>query len=792
MVQSWPVSRVRSIAQVMTFATVLAIASGPKGFADDAAPPLDLARYYGFRELEIFKLERRSHSLLSGDFNHDGRTDLVLVDNSHSRLDLLLQREAPEADDSFAVEDDVNSVGSHWRFEHKKIPIDRSAEALAAGDFNGDGRRDLAYFDDQDRLTIRFQPEEGDWMSRQVIRLADVDAQPWRLAAGDTDGDGRTDLVVLGEKMTYVILQTAPGTFSPPVKIRNTADQLGLALIADLDGDARNDLFYMATDADVRKASARLQEGTGQLGPELRFDLKDMRGLTLFDLVEGAGSEILSIDGTTGRIQVSQFAREGSAEDMLDVRVVQYGFGDSANAKGRDLATGDLDGDGLVDVIVTDPDAAQVIVFRQRPPHGLDAGTAFPSFLGVEQVRVGATEPGERADVFVLSSKEKSVGIARMDGDRLTFPTSLPVTGEPVAFALVDVDADGTQEVLVLEKVKRSSYALQLLQRHGEADWKAAEKPLIELESSNEPGALLTIDANQDGLTDLLLTSTVGRPPTLLLKTADGRFEVATTEGGVQLGNVDRGAISSGTLDGPVTLVAQQSFARSMQLDSTHRWQVRDQFNPIESGAKIVGAATLDLDGAAGNELVLVDTGTNKLRVLRKADDLYGPWEQIEIGSFPYIATRVADLNGDARDDLLLFGASRFIVLYAGQRPPVLTTLMTFESKLTNAFFADLVAGDLNADGQPDIALFDTRTHQVEIITPRNGELVHAINFRIFEEKGFGRERSEGMQPREALIADVTGDGRDDLILLVHDRVLVYPQDDGQAPADPPEQAAAE
>ena len=30
------------------------------------------------------------------------------------------------------------------------------------------------------------------------------------------------------------------------------------------------------------------------------------------------------------------------------------------------------------------------------------------------------------------------------------------------------------------------------------------------------------------------------------------------------------------------------------------------------------------------------------------------------------------------------------------------------------------------------------------------------------------------------MIADVTGDGKADLILLSHDRVLVYPQDDGK------------
>jgi hypothetical protein len=766
--------RVVPLAGIVALLTIVPAEAVP---ADDETP-VELSQYYGFGPLEIFKLERRSQSMLPGDFNGDGRTDLVLIDNSHSRLDLLLQREGPPDEDELPTLSEVNKIGSHWRFEHKKIPIDRSAEALAVGDFNADGRTDLACFDDTDRLTIRFQPEGGNWQDRHVIRLADVDAQPWRLAAGDLNKDGKTDLVVLGKRFTYVLYQTDPGQFDTPVGIRNTTDQLGLAMIADIDGDGRNDLFYLANDADTRKASARLQNEAGQLGPEQRFDLKDTRGITLHDIAEEAGVEILSIDGTTGRMQVSQFDRENTGKDGLDVRMVQYGFGDSTSPKGRDLATGDIDGDGLIDVLVTDPDAAQIILFRQDA-NGLDAGTAYPSFLGVQQIQVASTGPNGSAEAFVLSTREKSLGVSRMDEGRLTFPSSLPNDGEPVAFALVDQDRDGTPELLVLERAQRGRYAVRQLNRQGQ-EWKpAGDEPLVEVETSSEPGSIQSLDANRDGRTDLVLISDVGRDPTLLLATDDGKFEVATTQGGVQIGQIGRGSIFSGTLDDPVTLVAQDNFARSIRLDESNRWQVLDQFNPSASGAKIVGAATLDLDGQEGNELVLVDAGLNKLRVLRKDGMQYQPWEQIDLGPFPYIAARVVDLNGDKREDLLLFGASRFVVLYAGQRPPVLNMVATFESRLDDPFFVDLVAGDLNGDGEPDVALFDTRKHRLEIVTRRGSELVHAINFRVFEEKGFGRQRAEGMQPREGVIADVTGDGRDDLILLVHDRVIVYPQDNG-------------
>ena len=32
-------------------------------------------------------------------------------------------------------------------------------------------------------------------------------------------------------------------------------------------------------------------------------------------------------------------------------------------------------------------------------------------------------------------------------------------------------------------------------------------------------------------------------------------------------------------------------------------------------------------------------------------------------------------------------------------------------------------------------------------------------------------------EPREVVVGDVTGDGLSDVVLLVHDRVLVYPQE---------------
>lgn len=753
-------------------------------------PENPLAAHYGFGKLEIYKLQQRSSNLIAADMNGDGRTDLVLIDNSNSRIDVLQQRDKIPAEKAVPVgPGKVNAIESDKRFEHRKISADREVASLTTGDFNGDGKRDLAYFAVPDQLTIALQSDKGDWTTKKRIRLADVQPAQWILAAGDLNNDRKDDLVVLGKNDTYLVYQQANGELGVPVRLMNTTENLGLVQISDLDGDGRNDLCYLTSADPERPLCARLQGADGRLGAELRCELPKYRGVTLADLDGKPGQEILAIEAQTGRVKVHQLQRPAPDPKELAGQLIQYGFGTQGAGKNRDLATGDVNGDGLTDVVVTDPESAQMIVFLQQKGAGLDLGNTYPGLMGAEQVRIGDIDGDKTAEVVVLSTKEKAIGISRMQEGRLTFPQALPLDKEPSALDLADLNGDGRLEIVYVGKERTSQatkYTLQAVTRAGGNEWrpfKFGDKETISLSLKNTPERLVSLDANRDGRTDFLLFAAGSdRPPTFLLASASGTpEEVTSTEKGFGLGNVVAGGFFVGMLDQPAILVAQNNFARNVTFNDKGQWQVIDQYNAVESEARISGAATIDLDDQPGREIVLVDLGVKKLRVLRREGTVFRPWREVEIGAFPYKSMQVTDLNGDGRDDLLLFGAGKFGVLYAGQTDPRLKTISTYETKLEKVHFMDLAVGDLNADGQMDIAVIDTQSQFVDILNYTSGPgLRHALHFKVFEAKSLSGEEKTGVEPREVVIADVTGDGRADLVLLSHDRVLIYPQDDGE------------
>ncbi|MGB4709030.1 MAG: VCBS repeat-containing protein [Fuerstiella sp.] len=750
------------------------------------------AQFYGFSGVELYKLDERAFALSAGDFDSDGLTDILTVDNRTSCLRLFKQQKDAKADPARTGRM-VNDLKSDWRFEVRQISVDKQIAGLICNDFNNDGRIDAAYIGTPDSLVIRYQPEAGktEWSQKWSTRLPDLTPAAWMIASGDLNGDKRADIAVLGKNVTYIILQNEEGTMDAPLPLINTSSQLSLIQIADLDGDGRDDLSYQANEGSERGLCARLQTKDGRLGPEVRFDLNQPRSVTLYDVDQEPGKELLTVDSRTGRVQISRLTKIAQESGELPARLVQFGIGEASGSRDRAITIGDIDGDKLNDVVVTDPENAQVLVYRQNGIDGLDTAVTYPSLLGASDICSTDIDGDGKAEIVLMSSTESAVAVSQFQDGRMTFPQTVarPMDGFELA-AIQCLPGESSSRLVVCQKKGSGNSAKVMLQylkiSADDDEWvEAAATQTLDAAAIGSRGVnLMTIAADKNGLRDLLVVPNgsgnkgVFRIPGML----DDKAAAATSE----IKPLNLGTTSAGELfakEGSL-FVAREAFARKM-VYKENSWTVADQFNAGESKARISGVAVLNLDDSDGDEVVLIDAGVKKLRILKEANGLYRPWKEVELGSLRFSSVHVADLNGDSKDDLLLFGQQQFAVLYSGRIDSNLQEIASYESDREDAYAADIIAGDLNGDSKVDLAIIDTSIDGIELLHfDADKGLKEATHFRVYEEKRLVTEsNSRGTEPREGLVADVTDDGLADLIILCHDRLIVYPQDSG-APAE--------
>lgn len=228
---------------------------------------------FGFTGPEIFPIDSQIGLLHAADMDGDGLTDLVLVNNSRSKINLLYNRtgktNAPAAEP--LTKRELNELPPDARFRIDSIPSEKRISGLAVTDLNGDGRPDLAYYGEPKELVVVYNQGTNGWSTPKRWPIDDGQLSPNALTAGDLNGDGRTDLVLLAETHAYLIAQDADHNLGEAAKIPLSSLVRSVQVI-DLDNDGRNDLLLVNFDSPTPFRFRRQQNG-GQLGPEVYFKL---------------------------------------------------------------------------------------------------------------------------------------------------------------------------------------------------------------------------------------------------------------------------------------------------------------------------------------------------------------------------------------------------------------------------------------------------------------------------------------------------------------------------------------
>lgn len=736
---------------------------------------------------EVAKLDWNVRALQAVDIDRDGRNDLVVLNNDHASIDILYQIDpaAPAASAPKSIRPNRwEPVVEDARFRKTSITTGTAMYDLVTGDFNGDGRTDFAYTGAPQALTVRYGQADGGWEEKKIPDAPEPLAFPSGLRVADLDNDGRHDLVQLGPKEVAVFYQDAAGVLGVPIRFPLPEENgYGLELF-DLDGDSRIDLVYLS--ASKRDAMhVRRQTAAGKFGPEESYEIKSASSTLqmIAPPAVGEGAKLTYADSLGGQLQFLHMTPRVTkpGEIVLRPRV----FAPRAGGKTPlSFALGDFDGDGRTDVAAADPDGARVFLYFRQPDGGFSEAKAFPSLAEIKSLAALDWDGDGRDELFAASAKEQVVGVASLNAEgRLLYPQPLPITGKPLAIAAGEFDTVGRRGVAVLREDK-GKRACEIVEYREGAAVLAQTLEISGLKT--DPRAVALVDANQDGLGDLAVSVPLD-VLRLYLQQTDGSFIDAAAAPGFRkslLDRLDLAAVTTGDLDGdgwPELLTAAGGFARGLRVDATGALTVVDQFNARDpSTAEIATALVLppaeDEEGRPA--VVLYDRKGERFEILKA--DPQGVYHVADVAAAGRLDVVGAAVRSDATSgaELFLFGKDVFWWVPVGGPELEATSLDAYATDLPEIDYDDVIAGDFDGDGVPELIAIDAAKNLVEILA-RDGEVWRSrMHFKVFDtDEHYQGRQTKQPEPRETLVADVTGDGKSDLILLVHDRVLVYPQE---------------
>lgn len=728
--------------------------------------------FAGWEGLRVIEQDGYPARIRSADLDGDGDDELIVVNFRNARLDLYgwKQHGEGQANNTPPPRSDaahLNDLPMAPEIELTEIPIQQPPIDVAVWPGVGSAESSatlLVLVADPNRL-LQFTPDqEGHWkLSRQ-----------WDLLAGRPIGIDRVLHVIADAPNTsaQVLISTNEGIQTLTIGLQSARPRQASARwlepresvgrndwwIADLDGDERPDLVEWTNDP---KQSLRWYAGSSSgYQPAQTLHDRNIAMATVLEKTEGP-DELLVLESSPEGVVRRYRLGQGEASMLGQQEPLTLSGGD--NAVWTTLTI-----DGQPHLVAADPNQPRVTLYA----HDKNGWTPAENFPVSGKIKAMYELPHQPGTLVLWPEDGGDLHQSVWAGGRLTFPQPMDIGGN-----IQDKDILGLgQNAEDLWCVQKAGDDLMLhrIQASPTAggERSAADSFVINTtrfaDGAGKAERAIALDGQRLLVADKF---TKGLRVVTLLDDETGE-STSTTPSHLSKADLDEFKLfqSADADDREVIQVGRLT-------DGVVQW-LGPELNAVDQAmlpdGRRIGDLILNPDGTAWalqqgggslHRLVPDDAGILRVDETLRLDGTGRSLEyDIALG--------------------LLMRTNQGVTRLAEGRPRELEVVQSLDARAgrpesgRDATVHRVMSIDIDGDGRDDALLADDTRHQLTALAfDETGQLTPLLSWPVFEDIAYpygGGGNEQVREPRSVVALDLDGDGRQDLALLSHDRLVIY------------------